>query len=488
MSAGRWRKTRIVAVLILLLLLVAAALTHQFGERLLRGLLLERAAGLLVPGLRIDAPLEWSLYPDASLTVRDASVVDDDGVARVRLRELRVIVDRDALFERRLHVRSVTLAGLELTLSRDQPSHWRADGWLRAGDRGAGPSAMPGIDLVRISDATVRVDGEPALVLSSLDLSAGPILPDLPGRFELTADALLPGPTALNMRIALSGGFAPLGVQRRLDDVSLVAEGEGGGFDAVRIDADIGSVMVPDGALPALADMLVRVSMQQAGIGLDGRLASAAVGPEAGGWAAVEPRFDAALRVGDRRMNGRLAAAGLVIADLHRIDLQDFMLEVAQVSDPPRALALSGALEIRRDPGSGTLTASLIARDGTLELPHPAGGPSVLGIRFEGDAGATLDPADIGNKTHMHGRIDGTFDATRFDGQWQFESARSPPLAVQLDLDRLDLDAYLPPPAEESGPLDLTIWRDWPVTGQLTVHTLRVRGLQSRDATLSLGR
>ena len=134
------------------------------------------------------------------------------------------------------------------------------------------------------------------------------------------------------------------------------------------------------------------------------------------------------------------------------------------------------------------MTASLVARDGTLELPHPAGGPSALEIRFEGDAGVTLDPADIMNTTHMQGRIGGAFDATRFDGQWQFESTRSPPLAVQLDLDQLDLDAYLPPPAEESGPLDLTIWRDWPLTGQLTVQTLRVRGLQSRDATLSLGR
>lgn len=487
MSAGRWRKTRIVAVLILLSLLVFAALTHQFGERLLRGLLLERAAALLVPGLRIDAPLEWSLYPDASLTVRDASVVDDDGVARVRVRELRVIVDRDALFERRLHARSVTLAGLQLTLSRDQPSHWRADGWVRAGDRGAGPPVLPGIDLLRISDATLRVDGEPALVLSSLDLSAGPILPDLPGRFDLKADAMLAGPTALNMRIALSGGFVPLGVQR-LDDVSLVAEGEGGGFDAVRIDVDIGRVMIPDGAPPELVGMMARVSMQKAGIGLDGRLASAELRPEARGWVASEPRFDAELRLGDRRMNGQLAAAGLVIEDLQRIDLQDFILEVAQVSDPPRALALSGALEIRRDSGSGTLTASLIAHDGTLELPHPAGGPSALGIRFGGEAGATLDPADIGNTTHMHGRIDGTFDATRFAGQWQFESTRFPPLALQLDLDQLDLDAYVPPSAEESGPLDLSIWRDWPVTGQLTVQTLGVRGLQSRDVTLSLGR
>ncbi|MGL1831992.1 AsmA family protein [Rhodocyclaceae bacterium SMB388] len=488
MSARRWRKARIVAVLILLVLLVVAALTHRFGERVLRGLLLEQAAALLVPGLRIDAPLEWSLYPEASLTVRDVSVVDDDGVARLRVRELRVILDRDVLFERRLHARSVTLAGLELTLSRDQPNHWRADGWVRTGDQGAGASVVPGIDLVHISDAMLRVDGEPALVLSSLDLSAGPILPAEPGRFKLTADAMLSGATALNMRIALGGGFAPLGVERRLDDLSLVVEGEGAGFDAVRIDLDIGRVMIPDDAPPALVGILARVSMQMAGVGLDGRLASAGLRPGMRGWTAAEPRFDAELRLDDRRMNGTLAASGLIIEDLNRIDLQGFELDITHVPDPPLMLELSGGLDIRRDAASGIVTASLVARDGTLALPHPAGGPSTFEIAFEGDAGVTLDPADIVSTAQMHGRVGGTFDATRFDGQWQFESTRSPSLAVQLVLDRLDLDAYLPPPAAASGPLDLSIWRDWPVTGQLTVQTLRVRGLQSRDATLSLGR
>lgn len=162
-----------------------------------------------------------------------------------------------------------------------------------------------------------------------------------------------------------------------------------------------------------------------------------------------------------------------------------FALELAEGES---ALAVQGSLAALETapvggtaaPGTGGTAIDATFMGGTVELPHPAGEPAPLEVSFSGDL--RFDPAG----PSVGGTVAGSFDDSRFDGRWRFEPDAVPPLGVALSLDRLDLDRYLPPPAAQPEPADMTTWRNWPVEADLRVGRLTVGGFVSENARLRL--
>lgn len=172
---------------------------------------------------------------------------------------------------------------------------------------------------------------------------------------------------------------------------------------------------------------------------------------------------DGSVRLGDSRFALELAMGESALA----VQGSLATLETAAVGATPDPI-----------PGSTAIDANF--KGGTLELPHPAGEPSPLKVSFSGDL--RFDPA----ASSVRGTVAGSFDDSRFDGRWRFEPDAVPPLGVALSLDRLDLDRYLPPPAAEPEPADLTAWRNWPAEADLRVDRLTVGGFVSENARLRL--
>jgi len=194
-------------------------------------------------------------------------------------------------------------------------------------------------------------------------------------------------------------------------------------------------------------------------------------------WKAENASIDAQLRVDDWTASGQLSAPD---PHLHAggLNLPSFALTL--VTDGPMAVSLDAQAALALDTNDAGGEVRLSEAHGQLALPHPAGHEAPLEIDFRGDA-MWSQLSEI-----VAGQVSGSFDQSIFDGSWRYAPTEAPPVSFDLTLDRLDLDAYMPPPVRDAAPADLTVWRNWPVEANLSVGELRLLGFISRDARLSL--
>lgn len=252
----------LVAALALLVLLATGAF---FADSILRAVLERELAARVVPAARIAGPVQLQLHPAIVLTVHDIAL-SRDGHALLRVPEVVVTVDRDAMLRGQLALESVHLTGVELQVDGDDEAVWRRDRWLRAADPAA-PGGMVAIGQVRMRDVTIGVSGAMPWSISVMQLDAGPLATDVPMVFALQmalqraapadtrqarvtlAGSVLLGARefsaqALHGRLALphpAGGDAPLEIDVRGDALWSLVSGGGsgqlaGGFDRSRFD------------------------------------------------------------------------------------------------------------------------------------------------------------------------------------------------------------------------------------------------------------
>lgn len=497
---------RVLTVLLVVagLLAAVAALLDRHGEALLR-IVLERALQRhLVPTVAIDGPLSWRLTPQPALVVRGLRVAGAAGETLATVSELSVVLADDALSARRLAFAAIDVAGVELELRHDE-GRWNATSWLRPQPAGAAATgAVVPIGRVRVADARVSIAGPFSAVLDGIQLEAGPlasegwaavrlgavIVADAPlaARLRLAASGRLhsdaSGPRVSDLRVELDGPFADAQLEHGALRVAMLALAADGRVDANGIDAQA-SVQV-DGRSPrdapppeeAKDGRELSVREQPMPFHVDANLSAERFGGAAANWGAERLHFTVRAERDDDRGEAHLSA------DEARLDDEQWRLSALALE-----LAAAGGLPAARARVTGNAVGRIgdVARSVVLdvtradvELPHPAGAAMPLAVSFAGDARVDLDA------WAAQGAFAGGFDDSRFDGQWRFDAAATPPLDFVLVLDRLDFDRYLPPAAHGGDAADLAMWRNWPVRAELRVGELRVQGLVSRDARLRL--
>lgn len=465
------------AIMLLLAVFVLLAAIVFFADNIVKVVLERELAARIVPDLHIAGPVQLQLHPEPVLTVHHVVLNDRNGDALLVVPEIRLTFDRDALFHGRVVLDAALVTGLDLRLRRDDDALWKRDGWLHATDQPA-QGGMPPVGQVRIRDATIRIQDDAPLWVSRLQLEAGPLALDTPATFTLEMALERAAPDAVSRgQVTLAGGFVLAEHGLVAYDLIMAVDGSTGAYDSVRGEAVMRRV-------DRSADEKIRIEGMVFDLAVVG--ASGEVGAHASievlhglgkTWKAESASIDAQLRVDDWIFSGQLSTPDSVL-HAGSLNLPSFSLTL--VTDGPMAMSLDALAALALDINDAGGEVRVSEARGRLALPHPAGHEVPLEIDFRGDA-MWSRLSEI-----VEGQVSGSFDQSTFDGGWRYAPAEVPPVSLDLALDRLDIDDYMPPPARDTAPADLTMWRNWPVEAELSVGELRLQGFVSRDARLSL--
>jgi len=421
-SIGARRLPVFFALFLVLTVIVIAAAVH-FGGEWLRAEFERRLQARIVPAVRVDGPVRTRLWPAPGLVVNGIRVAGDGEADMLEIRCLAVELDPAQLLHGRVALTSLTLDRADIVLRRGDEAGWNLAGWLRPDAAGGDGAAVP-IGRLVVANTALRVVGARGEPLAELS--------DL----RLTAGPIAPGISGtfeLNGRVTAGAAFPA--------DLRIASSGN------YRFDA--GAAIVENLAFSAQGSVAQwRVDRGEAHV------------------ARLRRERDGTVRLGDSRFALELAEGERALA------------VQGSLATLEAAVGTAGRAAAGPVPGGTAIDATF--NGGTVELPHPAGEPAPLMVSFLGDL--RFDPAG----PSVRGTVAGSFDDSRFDGRWRFEPDSVPPLGVALSLDRLDLDRYLPPPAAQPEPADMTAWRNWPVEADLRVGRLTVGGFVSENARLRL--
>ncbi|WP_018232771.1 AsmA family protein [Thioalkalivibrio thiocyanodenitrificans] len=378
--------------------------------------------------LVIEGDIGLSIFPWLALTLGETWLSNAEGFSDepfARIGEVELSVALMPLLRRELQVERVRLEGLALNLERDARGRTNWDDLVAEADEpaeddpGRGPGdGAPGLRDLDVGGVVIR-DAR----VSWRDAEAGTALRIDP--FNLELGRLRPGvETPLEMSLTLHqedpAMTADLDLNARvtLDPV------------AQRYDLRRLAAAVDLSGEPLPADMSARI---QADMGVD--LASGVAGIE--------------------RLT--LETLGMELTGQVRIRGLD--------TDTPRATG-----ELR----SNTFSARTLL-EGLGQIPPETTDPDVLTrvaleLEFEADA-------DAASLTGLELRL----DDTRMQGSAQVSRYDRPAISAELDVDRIDLDRYMPPPSEtpaEAPPAEREGWPDDVI--ELPVEMLRSLDLNAR--------
>lgn len=453
MAAGRWLKRigiALVALVALLFVAVVAALMLVDTDAL-KGVIAERVEDATGRALRIEGPLDVSVFPWlgfelGATRLANAQGFGDAPFATLERAELRVRLL--PLLRREVSLDTVVLHGLEVNLARNAQgtTNWAE---LAGEEAAAAPETeapadraeptgegLGGVSLrvagVEIADARVgwrdATTGQ-VFTLRDLDLETGALEADTPTPVRLSL-AFQPegGPTVdLGARASL-----------RFDPGARTAELAG-----VTLDVGAAGDAVPGGALEASLGGDIRVDARA-------------------GRATIEPL--------ELTLAGRVTATGRVDARFDG-DVPRFEGDLAVAAFSPRALMR--ALDIRPpDTADGDVLQE-----------------AELALAFRGTP----------TRLQVDG-IEGRLDATRLSGDLRAELDAVPSAVFDLEVDAIDVDRYLPagsaPPvaaatgggdgdgADPIAALPLEALRGADVEGRAGIGRLGYRGLDMTDVRL----
>ncbi len=448
----------VIALLILLLALVARFLIDPNDYRDQIAGLVERSTGRQ---LAIEGDLDLSVFPWLGLEVGQMRLSNAEGFGPepfARIQEAEVRVKLLPLLRREVEIGTVVLEGLRLNLARTEVGQTNWDDLVQPAPeedkvrgRAIGALAIGGI---RLRDTHItwddRLEGT-QYTISGLELTSGPVDFDQPIPIELSSgftasEPELTGDLSLRSVARIASGAERLSITGT--ELTLNAKGPmlPGGDVSARLSADV--------VVDLEAETLEVTDLVLTGLGLraEGRVSGQSIvsGPLLNGNLAVtvaDPDRLAPLLPKDLR------AAGLKGSNLG--SAFTFSMPQESLALPNLAGNLAGVPLKAEVKGEKLLAAPRLTGRASLDefvprrileelgiaLPESAD-PSVLGkaaLTFGFDATATSAALSGLNLQVDDTRLTGRFAATRFD---------PPALSWDLTVDAINLDRYLPPPAE----------------------------------------
>lgn len=434
----------------------------------------------LVPTVRIAGPLEVSLVPRPRVTVTALELYDAAGERVMLIGPLAVELDTAGLMQGAPALTSLVVRGLDLVLRQLPDGRWNASEWLRPASGDSGGAALS-IARLTVEDATLHLEGPVAGRLEGVRIELGPVALGVDAQLEVQGRLSVVEPNPFSVQFLSSGTvrFDRAGV--RLAGVRVDGSAESGPWSLAKLGLRVGGAQLQrESAAVAVDDLTLSADLSGPAISARFQGRAARISGSHAAWRAEGLALDAHGESDGYSMDAQVSAASPFLQGASW-SWPGFALKLSGAkAAAPVSVELEGLLSGRIGADSESAAVALIVERGSAEVPHPAGGVAPLKTAFSG--AADFDPL----RRVAKGAIRGAFDQTRFDGKWEIEAAAARPLAVELTLDRLDLDRYLPPEPRKGSPVDFAVWRNWPVEADLRIGELRVQGFVSQNARLRL--
>lgn len=459
---------------------LAAELTHFAKQRYQRS-------------LRIDGPVELSMFPRLRLQLPATTLSGRNGGSEfIGIEQASISVSLLPLLTRRVVVERVEVDGLRMALLRDKAGKLNADDLLDPGSEATPASASAPFEL-DVGALTVRrgaltwTDEQSGrqLALSGLGIETGRIGRNADGHLQATTRLTRAEP-ATDVSIELESAYRMDAGDSlpRLRQLHLAARGDVAGWQALDSELSLTEMEWADGSPSVLQGGSLQVRGKAAGEPFElkastPRLKLGPRGPEA-------DSVDASLRL-DGKLRG-----GSVRLRLAELQAGDKGLQASKLTTELDLRLASGRLTgTLAGPGRWQGNSSqldLAALTGELSFaPARAGLPP---LKFATEADARIDLTRSTAAGHLTLRS----EQSQIKGSWTLPRLDSAALGFDMDVNQLDVDAYLagkpgraPAPDKAADErFDLSALRGLDLDGVIRFGQLRVAGFKLEQVKLPL--
>jgi AsmA protein len=501
----------------LLLVLALAALPKLLDPNACKDRISKAVSGKTGRSLTFQGDIHVTVFPWLGMSLDPFSLSNAPGFGDtpfLQVQKASVRVKLLPLLSRRIEAGKVVFSGLTLNLERkkDGTANWQGLSGAKK-DPGAGDASSggPGVEIlavegIEIQDVSVNFkDGEKvtSMTLKDADLQVGQIEPGKP--FDLLAGfTLVRTNPALEAKIGLSGKVLLDRAAQTLsvEGAKLTAEGAGEGlplktFSAALEGGVTASRATKDFAIPGMRLKLSGKGAKESFESLEANCSGDLSGNGKTGLIRLKGMNLSAKTSGGTLPAKDVTARGDVVLDrtAGRLDLAG--LDLA-------ALGMSLKGNIKAD---NIKTAPAFAGDIRVAPFNPRELLASLGKEAPGTGdpealkSLSLDGAFTGAKTSLRfSRLALALDQTKAGGTLSVDNFKNPALGFDLQLDKLDLDRYLPPRAAggegggEGSPggaggkrgLPVEKLRKLNMAGKVKIGELVARKIKSQDVEIEI--
>jgi len=470
------------AILVLGMAVLAANFDANRFKSELAGFVKERTQRTLV----IDGAIKLAFFPRIGVELGKLSLSEPKGSAEfAAVNSARVSVELLPLLSKQIVVDRIAIDGLSAKLTRYKDGGSNFDDLL-GGSAAAGQkqdSGAPGLRLevagIDISNTNLQWKDEAnrrQFAIKGLSFKTGRLSNGVPSKFE-TALHLASGQPALDVQIHATGSMSldPQAGHYRLTELAASASGSAAGIVLNKLDVQGGMDFRPDAT--AMDALLVVFSGK-----LGSEVMEATLGIPKAQIAKQTVRAEkVTLVLGLTRSEGSINAKLSVPAMEGAGDAfkaADFALAL---EGKQGEIGFKGSLAspISGNVEGGRYQLSRLA--GNINLTGPSLPKGAVALRLGGDAAL-----DLARKTAQL-NVAAKFDQSNIHAKLGLTQFSPPALALDLDIDRLDLDQYLPPRTEQQArsssesPIDLSALKAVNASGTIKIGALQVSRIKAAD-------
>ena len=433
--------------------------------------------------LELQGPVAMSLWPDIGIDVGRATLSDADrGGAFARMEGAHATIGIAPLLSRRIVIDGIAITGLQATVVRYADGRTSIDDLLRSQGE---PSFVLDIGGLRLRESAIDVvdlAAERLVSLTGLDVTTGRIARGAPVRIELSGNARSDSPR-FDARVTLKTVAAYDAVTQdwRLQEIAARLRGGVAEIRDAAVEAS-GRIVVNARTYDVRGESLriAAKSAWEAGKA-DVRLAIPALRASDGRWSAEHVELQALLEAPRSRTEVSLEAphstgnstlwksAAVTLAIVHRGPQSNLEAQIAA--------ALSSDLQTRHLDMTD-LETRFTVQASALRMKRIAG-------ELSGNASVDL----VRQRAPL--QLAGSVAESRIKAHLAVTPLIPPAVVCDIDVDRLDLDRYLPAasraPAREQS-LDLSALRPLRASGTVRIGLLTMSQVTVKNARLVLAR
>ena len=433
--------------------------------------------------LELEGPVAMSLWPSIGIDAGRSSLSDTDHrEVLARMKRAHASIRILPLFSRRIVIDEIAVTGLQVTIVRYANGRTNIDGLLRSQERQ--PYALD-IGGLRLRDSAVDVRDDAAkrgISLSELDVTINRIARGAPMRIELSGTARSAAPS-LDASIVLKtvAEYDAAAQDWSLQELTYRMHGNMAGIPNAAVEAT-GRIAVNARTYDVRADglrIVTKATWDARTLDLKLELPALQVSEEH--WSAERMTLQALLETPRGRTQIALDAPrctgngahwkseAVTLAILHRGEDANFEAQTAA--------ALSGNLQSRRIDITNLKT----------RFAFDAAAVAMKHIAGELSGNAAFDLA----QQRAHLKLAGSVAESKFAARVVMAPLVPPTIMCDIDVDRLDLDRYLPAASRAPArvqPLDLSMLEPLRMSGTVRVGRLTLSQVTMRNARLVLAR
>ena len=438
--------------------------------------------------LDIEGDVDLSFYPNLGLSLGRTTLSEQSSTERfAQVDAARVSVAVMPLLSGSLVVDEIRIEGAFIQITRHKDGSFNFSDLLSDDSDESSPVRfdVAGLKLSRSALAFRDQGSGVAHQLDEIELSLGKLANAARGKLDLAAHLKSSQPV-VDSRVVLAATYDyDLPAQRyALDELSMRIDGEALDLQGLKATLGASRIALAGSGQIDLQKLQLDAVATRNGEALSAKLAAPAVqlteGRLRGGDVSLSARLDSKARAADLALQFKglegsaetLSASGLLL----NVD--------ARMNDASVKASLQTPLNVRIDGPA----IDLPALEGSVDVAHPALPMKTVKLPVKGAL-----QADVGKQT-------AALDlATRLDDsqiKLKLGATRLDPLALNfdVDIDRLDVDRYLPPAkadAKPAGnaddtPVDLSALRGLNASGSVKVGELQVSGVRMTNVRLTV--